>query len=176
MKLSTTAGLVGFLLALSSVEAGTASAALESGPGGDASLEARINRMTGSVRAREASTPIEFDGPTEVAAAVFLNSAPSFRNYVSGWRNTHYPYWVNSGAWNNAGIHFLNTAPSFRNTYSGWRNAGISGWPNGGSFRNGGFANGGGFHNGGFANGGGFRNGGFANGGGFRNGGGFYNR
>jgi uncharacterized membrane protein YgcG len=133
----------------------------QSGPS-DPSVESRLARVTEALRAREAAQPIEIDAAT-MLAAVFLNSAPSFRNYVSGWRN-NYPYWVNHGTFYNSGVHFLNNVPSFRNYTSGWRNN-INGWANGGGFRNGGFANGGGgaFRNGGFANGNGFHNGGFVN-------------
>ena len=162
MKLSTKAGLVGFVLALCGIEPGPAAAGAPNTPiaRADATIDSRLTKITEALRTREATTGIEGSEPVLVAAA-FLNSAPSFRNHVSGWRNG-YPYWVNSGTFHNSGAHFLNNASGFRNSVSGWRNS-IPGWVNGGGFRN----------SGSFKNSGGsFKN----SGGGFRNGGGFYNR
>jgi rSAM-associated Gly-rich repeat protein len=157
MKMTTKAGLVGFLLALSGLDVPPAEAAADRSAQApaDLSVDSRLSRIAEAIKQRESriqTADNSGDGPITIAAT-FLNSAPSFRNHVSGWRN-NFSYWANTGSFRNSGVHFLNNAPSFRNATAGWLNR-ISGWVNGGGFRNGG---------------------GFANGGGFRNGGGFYNR
>jgi rSAM-associated Gly-rich repeat protein len=169
----TTVGLLGFLLALTSIAAPEAGASTQPAASPDANgLEGRLHRLTDTLRANEGYLQV---APTTDAVYVgytFLNSAPSFRNSTGGWLNRVYG-WPNVGSFYNSGIHFLNNAPSFYNAYHGWPNR-VHGW-----FNQGGFRNGGGFVNGGFRNGGQFRNGGgFRNGGEFRNGGGggFYNR
>jgi rSAM-associated Gly-rich repeat protein len=159
------AGLLGVLLALASLGAPKADAALVPAP--DAStVEGRLTRLTAALHENERYLTL---APTADAVYVgygFLNAAPSFRNASHGWVN-RVGGWYNTGPFYNSGLHFLNNAPSFRNAYGGWVNR-VHGWINSGGsgFRNGG----------GFANGGSFRNGG--GGGAFRNGGGggFFNR
>ena len=151
------AGLLGFLLALASLGAPKADAALTPRADGNA-LEGRLTRLTGALHENQGTMQLAATSDAVYVGYVFLNSAPSFRNRVGGWLN-RVSGWPNAGTFFNTGHNFLNNVPSFRNYYNGWPNR-VHGWINAGG---GGFRNGGGFHNGG----GGFRNGG---------GGGFYNR
>ena len=156
MKINTTAGLVGFLLALSSVVP-VNSDATAINPDNDkpqSNIESRLSKISNSIKQKQAKV-FEGDQANEqelLVAYGFLNRTPNFYNNVHGWPNGGASGWINGGGFRNGG--FYNT----------------------GGFRNGGFVNGGGFHNGGFRNGGGgFVNhhggGGFVNhgGGGFRN-------
>ena len=166
----TSVGLLGFLLALTTIASPEAGATTAPAPDANG-LEGRLNRLTDTLRANEGYMHVTPTTDAVYIGYAFLNSAPSFRNSTGGWLN-RVSGWPNTGMFHNSGARFLNNAPSFINSYHGWPNH-VSGWRNGGG---GAFANGGGFRNGAFANGGGFRNGAFRNGGGFHNGGGFYNR
>ncbi len=135
MKISTTAGLVGFLLALSSLNIPKAEAKVQNSThNNQSSIESRLGRIAKVIKEKENEAEISLDNDSPYIAGTFLNSG-------------------------NRGIGFLNRTPSFRNYNNGWRNGGVTGWRNGGG---GGFVNGGsGFRNGGgsgFRNGGGFRN------------------
>jgi rSAM-associated Gly-rich repeat protein len=193
MKVSQRAGLVGFMLALCGLLTPKADASApepQAAPEKDKpSIDSRLSAVADALRVKESSMvdPLDTpDGPVRVAN-VFLNFAPSFRNYTGGFLNHAAPGWINAGTFYNSGVHFLNNVPSFRNYYGGWINR-YPGWVNHGTFYNSGAGfrnynsgfrnNYNGWHNypGGFVNGG-FRNGGgtFANGGGgFHNGGGAF--
>jgi rSAM-associated Gly-rich repeat protein len=138
LKITTTTGLVGFLLALSTLNMPKADAAAE--PAVPKTIEARLSALTEALRQKEAQ--LDTVPPETLPSAIedVINLARvSWGNGGGGaWRN---------GGFNNGG---------FRN--GGWYNGGFR---NGG-FRNGGFRNGG-FRNGGFRNGGWRDGGGFVN-------------
>jgi len=155
MKITTRAGLVGFLLALSTVSIPKTEATVYNSETEQPSIESRLTRISKVIKQQEntAAESTTNDPEHLFIVAAFLNSAPSFRNHVNGWGN-HAHGWINTGTFHNGG--------GFHNGGSAFRNGGGSGFHNGGgsAFRNGG---GSGFHNGG---GSAFRNGGSS---GFRN-------
>jgi len=106
MKLTTTAGLVSFFLALSSSNTLKANATvIKSDNNTQSSIESRLTRMSKTIKERSdqvtTSSKPDLNDPLYVAL-VFLNSSPSFRNYASGWLN-RYSGWHNTGAWGNHG-------------------------------------------------------------------------
>ena len=116
MKVISTAGLVGFLLALSSVNIPKTQATNNNS---EKSIESRLGRIAKVIREKE----------NQVEASLDTTDIDS--SYIAGT-------FINSG---NSGIGFLNRSPNFRNNFSGWRNGGVSGWRNGGggsAWRNGG--------------------------------------
>ncbi|MBP0012349.1 MAG: rSAM-associated Gly-rich repeat protein [Roseofilum sp. SBFL] len=127
MKSSTTKGLVGFLLTLSTLSASPANATgnLSEFSSANVDLEQRLNRLTETLQNREHQLDLERNP---------LSSETQRSQDLAQFRNV-----FRNGGWRNGG--------SFRN--GGWRN----GWRNGGSFRNGGWRNGGSFRNGGWRNG-----------------------
>ncbi len=113
-------GLVGFLLALSTVQPSEAAATRNTASNADSIIdsaqliESRLARLSTAVRQRENLLPQGANLPKEVQiAGAFLNSSP--------WRN---------GGWFNGG-GFLNSRPWVN---GGWINGG--GWRNGGGFWN----------------------------------------
>jgi rSAM-associated Gly-rich repeat protein len=130
----TTTGLVGFLLALSTLNMPKADAAAE--PDVPKTIEARLSALTEALRQKEAQLDT---APPE--------TLPSAMEDVINLARVSWGNGSGHGAWRNGG---------FNN--GGFRNGG---WYNGG-FRNGGFRNGG-FRNGGFRNGGWRDGGGFIN-------------
>ncbi|MDB9518460.1 rSAM-associated Gly-rich repeat protein [Roseofilum reptotaenium CS-1145] len=121
MKVTTTTGLVGFLLALSTLSASPANATgnLSEFSSANVDLEQRLNRLTETLQNREhqldlESNPLSSETQRSQDLAQFRNV---FRN--GGWRNGGS---FRNGGWRNGG--------SFRN--GGWRN----GWRDGGGFVN----------------------------------------
>jgi rSAM-associated Gly-rich repeat protein len=148
MKINTTAGLVGFLLALSSVVP-VNSDATAINPDNDkpqSNIESRLSKISNSIKQKQAKV-FEGDQANEqeiLVAYSFLNRTPNFYNNIHGWPNGGAHGWINGGGFRNGG--FAN-----------------SGFRNGGGFVN--HGGGGGFVNhhggGGFVNhggGGSFRN------------------
>ncbi len=135
MNATTTTGLVGFLLALSTLNLPKADAAA-SPTETPRTVEARLSALTETLRQKEAQ--LDTVPPETLPSAIedVMNLAR-----VS-WGNGN-----NRAGWGNGG---------FRN--GGFRNGGFrnGGWNNGG-WNNGGFRNGG-FRNGGWRDGGGFVN------------------
>ena len=104
MKHGASAGLLGFLLALSAAGAPKADAALTPARDADA-LEARLGRLTDAMRASETTCSRDRWPEAVYLGYAFLNSAPSFRNYSTGWLN-RVGGWINTGTFYNTGIHF----------------------------------------------------------------------
>jgi len=125
LNITTRTGLVGFFLALSTLQVSGATAATGQITSSDAttnrspSIESRLSRLTEAIRQREALLPNAASNPPDIL--------------IAGWGN-------------GGGGGFAN-----RSGGGGFVNGGGGrGFVNGGGFRNGGgFVNGGGFRNGG---------------------------
>jgi rSAM-associated Gly-rich repeat protein len=109
MKITPTAGLVGFLLALSSVNVPKADAKTDNSTTEktELSVESRLTRISKVIRENQAVISNQ-NNPIYLAAA-FLNSSPSFRNNVHGWIN-NVRGWGNKGSFvnHNSGSGFVN--------------------------------------------------------------------
>lgn len=116
MKITTSTGLVGFLLALSALSGSPAQAtgSVPEFSHPSSNLEQRLNRLTETLQNREQ----QLDSIPQSAETEHSKDIAQFRNVFrngGGFRN--------SGGWRNGG--------SFRNG-GGWRN----GWRDGGGFVN----------------------------------------
>jgi len=129
MKITSTAGLVGFLLALSSVNIPKANAINDNSntEKTELSVESRLSQISKAIKQQESQVEILNKNKPLYLAASFLNKSTSFRNHDHGWIN-------NVHGWNNQG--------SFVNHNSGGSFANKSG---GGGFAN--KSGGGGFYN-----------------------------
>lgn len=118
MSFSNQAGVVGFLVALSTLSVSTV--AVASAPISDVettpSIEARLNRLTGTIRQLETQLPEGATLPEDVLMAIGFVNGPA----RGGWTQVGGGGWVNGPL----GGSFINANP--------WRNA----WGNGGGFWN----------------------------------------
>jgi len=103
MKITSTAGLVGFLLALSSVNIPKANAKTDRSNKMDKtelSVESRLTQISKSIKQQESQVIIPSEVEPIYLAAAFLNKSPSFRNNVHGWINNVHG-WGNKGSFVN---------------------------------------------------------------------------
>ncbi len=116
MRFSSQAGLVGFLLALSTLSVSTAATAssLTADVETTHTIEARLSRLTGAIRQLETQLPEGVPLPEEVLMAGGFAKSP----YRGGWTQVGGGGWINGSG----GGTFVNANP--------WRNA----WVNGGGF------------------------------------------
>lgn len=149
MNITTYTGLVGFLLALSTLSIPAANAANQPA---SPSIEGRLNRITAAIRQRES----QLQDAAKPGANLLL--AAGFGNGSRG------------GSFNQAGRFGTATTPgggSFNNFNRSGGYGGAAGWRDGGGFVNGSSGGGAGFVNGAYG-GAGFVNGAYG-GAGFRN-------
>ena len=118
----TTAGLVGFLVALSSINLPKAEATVNTDTNTKPTIESRLNRVSKLIKEKQEEALIQ-ESPEAFDIAVrfgnlgngvgFLNRSPSFRNHYRGFRN---------GGFHNGGFHnggFRNNGGSFANRGGG---------------------------------------------------------
>jgi rSAM-associated Gly-rich repeat protein len=112
MKISSKAGLVGFLLALSSLNIPRADAKREN-PTSESphiSVESRLSKISKNIKEQENQAMIANQSNEILLAAAFLNHSPSFRNNNHGWING-VKGWINHGSFANksgGGGSFIN--------------------------------------------------------------------
>jgi len=112
MKISSKAGLVGFLLALSSLNITKADAKRENltSESTHISVESRLSKISKNIKEQENQAMIANQSNEILLAAAFLNHSPSFRNNTHGWING-VKGWINHGSFANksgGGGSFIN--------------------------------------------------------------------
>uniref|UniRef100_B8HSH8 RSAM-associated Gly-rich repeat protein n=1 Tax=Cyanothece sp. (strain PCC 7425 / ATCC 29141) TaxID=395961 RepID=B8HSH8_CYAP4 len=151
MNITTYTGLVGFLLALATLNTSLAQAAP---PSSTSSIAARLDRLTAVIKEREAASGL--DRPElEQRLAGFANGSggrgavtgPAGRGWADGnngrgWGNAGVGGWgngasgggfVNVNPWRNTWVNgggFYNYSPGWVNGGAAWRNGGGAGWVN----------------------------------------------